>query len=130
MKGFATPEAGAVYRRALELSQQIGESPQLFSVLWGARRFYLFRGDLQTARELAERIMPLAQRASDPTLLVEAHFALGSVLFSLGEVISARVHIGQALGIYDLERQRSVIGRYGGDIFLANLSYLANAMGC
>ena len=61
-KGFAAPEVGAVYTRARELCQQVGETPQLFPALWGAVAFYLMRGELQTARELAEQLLTLAQQ--------------------------------------------------------------------
>ena len=115
-KGFAAPEVGAVHTRALELCRQVGETPQLFPALWGARRFYLFRAELQTARELTERLMPLAQRAQDSALLLEAHTGLGSVLNSLGELVSARAHFEQPITLYDPRQRRSSIARYGGDI--------------
>ena len=51
-KGFAAPEVERVYTRARELCQQVGETPQLFPVLWGLWAFYLVRAELQTAREL------------------------------------------------------------------------------
>ena len=34
-KGYAAPEVGKAYTRARELCQQVGETPQLFPVLWG-----------------------------------------------------------------------------------------------
>ena len=34
-KGYAAPEVERAYTRARELCQQIGETPQLFPVLWG-----------------------------------------------------------------------------------------------
>lgn len=52
--GYAAPEVGAVYSRARELCRQVGETPQLFPVLVGLRLFYALRGELQTARELAD----------------------------------------------------------------------------
>src|SRR4030095_6827356 len=44
-KGFAAPEAGAVYRRARELCQHVGETPQLFPVLWGLWAFHVVQGE-------------------------------------------------------------------------------------
>jgi predicted ATPase len=81
-KGLAAPEVGAVSTRALELCRQVGETPQLFRALSDVQVFYFARAELQTARELAERLMPLAQRAQDSALLLEAHFGLGIVLYS------------------------------------------------
>ena len=129
-KGFAAPEVGAVRTRALDLCRQISETPQLFPALWGARLFYLLRGELQTARELAERLMPLAQRAQDSALLLEAHFGLGSVLYSLGEVVSARAHYEQALAPLRVVQRRSAIAPYGWDfgVSIFPFPYLAQVL--
>ncbi len=40
-KGFAAPEVERVYTRARELCQQVGETPQLFPVLWGLWHFIM-----------------------------------------------------------------------------------------
>ena len=45
------------------------ESPEIFPVLWGLWRFYFVRAEHQTARELAEQCLNLAQRVQDPALL-------------------------------------------------------------
>jgi predicted ATPase len=127
-KGFAALEVGAVNTRALELCRQIGDTPQLFPALWGARTFYFFRAELQTARELSERLFPLAQQAQDSVLLVEAHYAMGTVLYALGEWISARAHFEQVLALYDPLQWRSAIARYGGDIGVSSLPLLANIL--
>ena len=56
-KGYAAPEVEKAYTRARELCQQVGETPQLFPVLWGLWAFYLVRAELQTARELGEQLL-------------------------------------------------------------------------
>jgi predicted ATPase/class 3 adenylate cyclase len=127
-KGPAAPEARVVYTRALELCQQVGETPQLFRVLWGARNFYLMQAELQTARELTERLMPLAQRVQDSVLLLEAHHWLGQVLYFSGEVASARAHYEQAIVLFDPGQRRASIARYGTDLRVTGLSFLANVL--
>jgi predicted ATPase len=77
IKGPAAPEAERVYNRARALCQHVGETPQLYPTLWGLWLFYIERGEVQTARELGEQLLTLAQRAQDPALLVEAYHALG-----------------------------------------------------
>jgi predicted ATPase len=54
-KGWTAPEVERLYTRALELCRQVGETPQLFPVLWGLNAFYGVRGELQTAKELGEQ---------------------------------------------------------------------------
>jgi hypothetical protein len=72
-KGYATPEVGIVYNRARELCQQVGETPQLFLALEGLWQFSLVRAEYQTARELGEQLLSLAQSARDPALFLAAH---------------------------------------------------------
>ena len=56
-KGFAAPEVEQAYTRARELCQQMGETPQLFPVLWDWAVLYCVRGEYKTARELAEQLL-------------------------------------------------------------------------
>ncbi len=92
IKGQAAPEVEHAYARARELCQQLGETPQLFPVLLGLWRFYLVRGVCQTARELGEQLLRLAQRGHDPAQLLAAHQALAVTLFWQGECALAHTH--------------------------------------
>jgi predicted ATPase len=96
IKGYAAPEVEAVYHRARELCRHVGETPQLFPVLGGLVLFYVNRGEFQTARELGEQMLSLAQRVQDPVGLADAHILLGNALLFLGEWGSARPHLEQA----------------------------------
>src|SRR5262249_42006758 len=44
-EGYAAPAVEQTYIRALELCQRVGETPQLFPVLWGLISFYVVRGE-------------------------------------------------------------------------------------
>jgi class 3 adenylate cyclase/tetratricopeptide (TPR) repeat protein len=112
-KGPAALEVEQAYARARVLCQQVGETPQLFPTLRGLCWFYRTRGALLTARELGEQLYQLAQREADPTHLLEAHDALGSTLFFLGEYPAARAHLEQALTLIDPTAQRTLALRYG-----------------
>src|SRR4029434_6500368 len=92
-KGMAAPNVEAAYQRARELCQQVGETPQLFPVLGGLMRFYLVRGEVQSAPELLEKMLSLAQRVHDPAGLANAHITLGNALLSLREWDAARPHL-------------------------------------
>ena len=103
------------YTRARELCQQVGETPQLFPVLMGLCMFYRQRGAFQTACQVGEQCLALAQRAEEPALLLEAHCALGVALFYLGELALSRAHLDQGSALYDLQQYRSHAFRYGLD---------------
>jgi len=106
-KGYGAAEVEQCYTRALALSRQMGESPQLFLALCGLYRFYLLRAELQTARELGGQLLSLAQRLQDPALLLEAHGALGQTFFWLGEFPLAQVHIEQGIALYDTQQHHA-----------------------
>ncbi len=106
-KGWAAPEAEKAYARARELCQQVGETPQLFSVLLGLNGFYLMQAKLQTARELGEECLSLAQRVHNPARLLGAHQVLGLTLFYLGEFAQAREHLEQGIALYDPQKRHS-----------------------
>ena len=76
----------------------MGETPQLFPVLLGLGGFYVMRGELQTARELGEQILSLAQSMPNPTSSCELTMRLGEHLVSIWESLPLpRAHLEKAL---------------------------------
>ena len=124
-KGLGTPEVEKAYTRARELCRQVGETPQLLPVLFGLCRFYNIRAEHQTARELGEQLLRLAQLAQEPTHLVGTHYTLGGTLYWLGEFASARSHLEQSIALYDPQQHRSLAFVYGTDPGVTCLSYMA-----
>jgi predicted ATPase len=126
-KGYAAPEVEKAYARARELCHQAyaGETPFLFPALRGLWNNYLQRAELQAAHELAEQLFSLAQNAQDPALLVEAHRALGTTLFFLGEFAQARVRVEQGIALYAPQQHRSLAFVYGADPGLVCRLYAA-----
>jgi predicted ATPase len=124
-KGLAAPEVERAYTRALVLCRQVGETPQLFPVLVGLWRFHAVRAEYQTAHELEERLLRLAQSVQDPALLLEAHRPPGQTLFCLGELVQARAHLEQAIALYNPEQHHSHALLYGNDAGVMCLSWLS-----
>ena len=124
-KGYGAPEVEQTFTRARELCQQLGDTPQLFPVLWGLWYMYYIRAEYQTARELGTQCLALAQSAQDPGLLVEAHFVLGANLFILGEFAPAREQFEQGIALYDPKQHHSHAFLYGQDPGVASSSVAA-----
>lgn len=123
-KGYAAPEVIQAYTRARELCQQIGETPEQFVVLWNLWIFYLARSEHQTAMELGNQCLQLAQHAQDEVLLLEAHLAVGISWFYLAKLSSARTHLEQTIAMYKPEQHHVLAFRYGGiDPGMAGLAY-------
>ncbi len=125
VKGFASLDTERAYARARELCQQVGETSQLFPVLYGLWRFYQNRAELQKTRALGEQLFSLAQRVQDPALLLEAHRVMGQTMFWLGEMAPARAHFEQGMALYDPEKHRSHAFVYGQDPGMACRSFPA-----
>jgi len=115
VRGNAAPEVEAAYSRAQELCERVGDPPELFPALWGLWLIHLLRGELRRAYELAEQLLPRAQSACDPALLMYAHLALGNTLLFMGHLLSAREHLELVISLYDPERHRSLAFRYSGN---------------
>jgi predicted ATPase/DNA-binding XRE family transcriptional regulator len=116
VKGSAAPEVEHAFARARELCQQVGETPQLFQVLWGLHTYYLPRGNIHpTALELARQLLDLAQSLQDPALLIAAQYALGSTLFWFGDHPQAQAHLEQGITLHGLHETASLIPLYGQD---------------
>ena len=114
-KGFAAPEVEHAYARARALCQRVGETPQRFSVLRGLWQFYNGRGAYQTARELGEQCLQLAQQGHDSSRRLEAHHTLWTTSLLMGELPLARTHLEQGLALYDPQQHRALAVVYGHD---------------
>jgi predicted ATPase/class 3 adenylate cyclase len=112
--GYSAPEVEENYRQARELCQQLGETPQLFPVLWGLARIHDHRGELNVGRELGEQLLVLAERVQNPALILEAHHELWANLSSLGELTSALIHTERGIELYNPQEHRQYAFLYGG----------------
>jgi predicted ATPase/DNA-binding winged helix-turn-helix (wHTH) protein len=96
IKGFAAAEVEEVYRPARQLCQHPGDSLQLFKVLWSLGLFYLFRTELQKSLDIAEQLLPIAEKREDSILMTEAHRALGVTFVALGKFSEALEHLNES----------------------------------
>jgi class 3 adenylate cyclase/tetratricopeptide (TPR) repeat protein len=128
IKGWAAPETGAVYARAREICRQVGETPQIFPVLWGLCAFYSVRAEYQTALELAKQLLSLAESVQDSALLLEAHYAVGQALNLMGEFSSSREHLEQVIELYEARQHRSLAFVHGMDPGVMGRSVAASVL--
>jgi DNA-binding SARP family transcriptional activator/class 3 adenylate cyclase len=114
-KGHAAAEVERAYARARELSRQMGETRQRFQVLLGLERSFLHRGALETAHELGEQLLTLAQSTQSPSHLSRAHMMIAEILYYLGEFAQILDHCQQGIALCDPQQRRSHIFLYGND---------------
>jgi predicted ATPase/class 3 adenylate cyclase len=131
-KGNAALEVGAAYERAVELGRKVGDSAQLFPVLFGMRSFHLVRAELRQARELGEQLLGLSETIQDAGLSLEAHLAQGNTLFLFGELIPALESMKRALAMYDPQKHHVHAFLYGldpGVFCLAKIAWIFALLG-
>ncbi|GGO76179.1 adenylate/guanylate cyclase domain-containing protein [Marinobacterium nitratireducens] len=113
VRGHAASEVEQAYRRALALQRQMGSTADLSFILAGLRNHYLVRAEHETASELGRQLLRLAEQEKDRDFLLEAHCALGSVLFFLGRLQEAYAHLSEALKLYDARLHSQHATLYG-----------------
>lgn len=126
-KGWAGPEAEAVYVRAWELCQRTGHTSQLVSVLWGYSQVYIVRADFIQHREVGARSFSLAHQRSDAMLLMVSHWLTGTNLFHTGDYLTSWRHLEQAHRLYDPQRRPTHV-TLGVDFRVFTLSYMSHTL--
>ena len=109
---WSSPEVVQIYERAHELCQQLGDTSQVFPVLFGLWGVYFARGASHHAQQLAEQFLHMSQRGQDPALEIEAHYMLGGTLISPGEFKPALDQFKQSIALYDPQHHHDLASRY------------------
>jgi class 3 adenylate cyclase/predicted ATPase len=100
-KAYSAPEVESAYSRALELCERLKRADDLFPVLRGLWNCYFVRGELPRGRDLAQRLVLLADEQDDPLRRALARRALGSTLVFLGQPADARASLDQGIALGD-----------------------------
>lgn len=99
-KGYGANEVTDAFARARAFARQIGGAPELLSVLFGLWTSIAGKGEFGPARDLADELLVVADRAGLRAEMVWGHLAHGLNHFSLGDVTTARDHLIQVVVLY------------------------------
>jgi predicted ATPase len=127
-RGYAAPEVGPVFRRARALCERVGQTPQVFAMMWGNFAFHIVRGDFRICTELADEAMAFGERLNDPGILMEALFLKALTRLYRGDFAGARDYCERAIADFD-DRERTAFwaGLVGEDAGVTHRCYLALA---
>jgi class 3 adenylate cyclase/predicted ATPase len=132
-QGPTASEVEQAYVRARDLSEQVGEVPQLLQTLQGLCMIRFGRAELDKVAELAEQLFRLAQRTQHQAHLFVAHRAEGDSSFWRGEFCRAREHLEEAIRLYDPREYRAQEYLWGsadpGVFALSYLSWTLSSLG-
>jgi predicted ATPase len=122
-EGYAASTVEGAFSRARLLCETLGDTPQLFPVLWGLWAFYEVRGQYNHARQLGDQMLQLAQSQPDQHLSILAHFAIGNTSFLLGDLDRSLHHFEQVASLYDPTVHNTLAILYGQDPAVTALSW-------
>ncbi len=103
-RGFSSAECGRAYTRALELCRELGDPPEIFSVLSGLGSFEITRAGFARCQALAEECLSRAAAQGSKPPFVMGHLLLGGTLFLTGRLAAARTHLEEAVLIYEQDQ--------------------------
>jgi tetratricopeptide (TPR) repeat protein len=135
IKGHAaadTKEALDRARSCVEQAEALGEQPEdpltLFSLLYGVWVANLVAFNGQAICDLATDFVALAQKQKAAAPLMIGHRLVAASLLYTARASEARVHLDQALALYDPAKHGPLATRFGYDVDVATLSYRALAL--
>ncbi|HVO87850.1 MAG TPA: adenylate/guanylate cyclase domain-containing protein [Casimicrobiaceae bacterium] len=129
-RGFSSAECGRAYTLALELCRELGDAPEIFSVLSGLGSFAITRAEFGQCKVIAEECLSRAAAQTSKPPFIMGHLLYGGTQFLQGNLVEARAHLEEAIRIYDDDqpsrRQKQVL--YVQDQKSTGLCYLALAL--
>jgi predicted ATPase len=114
-EGFAAPSVQEVHDRAYALCRDSTNTHAVFPVLWGIWLFKKVRSDLVEARELAEKLLTMAEQSRDTALLTQAHQAMSVTSLCCGEPLETCRQLRRIQLIYDPAAHALNTQSYGQD---------------
>ncbi|TMK52894.1 MAG: zinc-ribbon domain-containing protein [Alphaproteobacteria bacterium] len=113
VKGPASPEADAIYSRAVALETG-EESSARFKALWGRCYCSMASGRLSEAAADAEELFAFAQRLGADDLVLEGHHAKWSASLWCGSLAAVDEHSQEGISRYDCTRHHALAFTFSG----------------
>jgi tetratricopeptide (TPR) repeat protein len=126
-RGAGAPERESALVRARELGEQLGDNARLMEALLALAYYRVIRREFGLGRQLAERVLAMAEQAEAPAMLGGAHFVLGVVRFATGQFPAAHDHLERAVELFRAGPSRN-LGAYLLGAAQAASNILVNAL--
>ena len=123
--GHGAPETVAAFKRAHQLGAGAADIYARFSANYGLWAGSYVHGDLNAMREPAQAFLRDVESQPRSPEAGVAHRVYGVTQWFAGNFIEARSHLEQALAIFDPERDRDLAFRFGQDVGVSAMVYLA-----
>jgi predicted ATPase len=128
-KGSAAPETGNAFARARELWEELGSPSEFLRIPFGQSVYHGYRGEFDRAQRLDEDLLRLSGQRSDSAGLVLGHLSSGRNLMYCGQFGESRLHLEEALALYDPISHHS-LAHQAGTHPLVSLGFLGITLFC
>jgi class 3 adenylate cyclase/tetratricopeptide (TPR) repeat protein len=112
LRGYAADEVAEECVVARRLCDELGDSEQLFPVLWNLAGFHMLRGEHDASERINETLLEIAAHSDDETLALLAHGTVGQTKHYQGRFDKALFHLGECVRRYDAGRHGELALRY------------------
>jgi len=126
--GHGAPETAAAFRNASELGAGGADLQARYSINYGLWAAAHVHGDLNAMREPAQAFLRDVKQHSHSPEAGVAHRIYGVTQWVAGDFIEGRSHLEKALAIFNPERDRDLAFRFGQDVGVSAMVYLAIAL--
>ena len=123
--GHGAPETVAAFVRAHELAANSADMEARFSSNYGLWAGSYLHGDLPAMFEPAQEFLRDVQTWPGSPEAGVAHRAYGVTQWFTGNFVEARAHLEQAVAVFDPERDLDLAFRFGQDVGVSAMVYLA-----
>jgi class 3 adenylate cyclase/predicted ATPase len=106
-KGVQAPEHELALTQARELCEELGDNARLMEVLLALAHLHNGRQNFELARELAAKVLIMAERAKASEMPAIANSMLGIASFGTGRFSEAREHFERATELFSVSRSRN-----------------------
>ncbi len=121
--GFAAPELGRAAKRARELCQRFGDTPEVFIALMQMSLYYSTLPEYRTALELADEAITLADKLGDPMLQAISLYYYCWAKLNLGELNESYESTKKMNALYDPEKHGYLAYVFGYDMGVVSLCF-------
>jgi len=126
LDGYSSPEAESVFERAHALCSELEDDSPMFRILRALGAFYCNKGDLVTARTIADQLIQLSHADGRESLIAEALSMRGFVLFFRGEFLASQADLTQTLSLVHPHMTQALAVPYVLDIAVLSLSVIGD----
>ena len=124
-RGYQAPETTAAFTRARELAAGIKDVSERFSVYYGLWAGSFVRGELASMREIVETLRSDCVGQPELPEAGIAHRLEAETHWFEGNYVQARTDFERALAIFDPDRDRELGFRFGQDVSVTAMAFLA-----